>query len=931
MIFVSVCHGIERLVLLIKQEIKNIPFMIQNKEQGLSVGNKIMLGRNLCGQIQPTGKAVNLTRSIFAYKILHLPDQMNSLNLVGNTESERLAEILNQSMHLITNLSKHRGVAFALRYHSNPQKGEIGISLIVRVIAPEKQISYFPAHLSADVISVWSSFGYSLDPVLSGDELQKVLYSNDKTFFIEVRQHEELAAMIHGDAYVMHPYKPRPATWIPICKTMLQQLAPTILNIHLQPAELFAEEYDLFSRSAQLAESLSDMQFDGYLRKERMVDPVARVVGRLYADYIRRFTEPFLLVAQVASSDPIAAQNVARAFASEVTEPGSFNNIDNNQDNLPYGYDLFIPRSEAEFNIAKRCFDNLDFITWGSDLAGPGQERLPYLVDAYTAAAVFRFPVPIRGGLPGIRTKQDVPDYDVGPRSTTLEKDEILVGDYADRGGIASVPLRKLNSHLLIAGTTGSGKTTTSMHILAQLWEKGIPFLVIEPAKTEYRSLMFSSIEKDLQVFSLGDESLSPFRINPLEIMPGVKVETHISYLRACFEAALPTFGILPSLIEDSLHSVYLDKGWDLTDKGHTDNIKTFPTLGELYFEIIRSAEERGYSEKTLQDIRAAAAGRISSLLKGSKGRMLNTRYSIPMNQIMNKPTILELESLNDDEKALVIMFILTAIREYCLTTRNTSALQHVTVIEEAHRVMANTSHVSDRETSADTRAQAVGMFSNVLSEVRAFGEGLIIAEQIPNRLAEDALKNTNTKIIHRLPGMDDREAIGGAMNLGEEQKIYLSKMKNGQAAFYTEGFEQPVFVTIPNFKDEAMLPEKVMEQQVEDHMSHFHSTNKDIFLPFGGCAFCRNVCRYRDRIARVAYDVKAREKFQKALWAFEQERKVGNNEEGWKKIIDCCQEEVVATGIIGDINAAFCYFTHLWSFDFTEGMAENIFRIGGE
>ena len=244
---------------------------------------------------------------------------------------------------------------------------------------------------------------------------------------------------------------------------------------------------------------------------------------------------------------------------------------------------------------------------------------------------------------------------------------------------------------------------------------------------------------------------------------------------------------------------------------------------------------------------------------------------------------------------------------------------------------MANTAHVSDRETSADTRAQAVGMFSNVLSEVRAFGEGLIIAEQIPNRLAEDALKNTNTKIIHRLPGMDDREAIGGAMNLGDEQKIYLSKMINGQAAFYTEGFEQPVFVTIPNFKDEAMLPEKVMEQQVEDHMSHFHITNKDIFLPFGGCAFCRNVCRYRDRIARVAYEVKAREKFQKVLWAFEQERKQGREREGWQKIIESCQDELAGIGIIGDIDGVYCYFTHLWSYDFTEAMADKIFIMEGE
>jgi len=393
----------------------------------------------------------------------------------------------------------------------------------------------------------------------------------------------------------------------------------------------------------------------------------------------------------------------------------------------------------------------------------------------------------------------------------------------------------------------------------------------------------------------------------------------------------LPTFGILPSLIEDSIHSVYLDKDWDLTERGSENSEKAFPTLGELYFEVIRSAEERGYSEKTLQDIRAAAAGRISSLLKGSKGRMLNTRYSIPMKHIMTKPTVLELESLNDDEKALVIMFILTAIREYCLTTRERSVLQHITVIEEAHRVMSNVSSVGDRETSADTKAQAVGMFSNVLSEVRAFGEGILIAEQIPGRLAEDALKNTNTKIIHRLPGLDDREALGGAMNLVEEQKKYLSKIKNGQAAFYTEGFEQPTFISVPNFKEDANLPEKVIEVEVQEHMDIFREANKDIYLPFDGCAYCRQICRYRDRIARIAYDVKAREKFQRALWTFEQELKAGKKQEGWKKIMESCRGELAAIGLNGDIDGIYCYFTHLWSYQFAEGMAEQIFILGGE
>jgi hypothetical protein len=421
----------------------------------------------------------------------------------------------------------------------------------------------------------------------------------------------------------------------------------------------------------------------------------------------------------------------------------------------------------------------------------------------------------------------------------------------------------------------------------------------------------------------LGDESVSPFRLNPLEILPGMRVEAHISALRACFEAALPTFGILPSLIEESLHNVYQDKQWGLTDRGQADDERLMPTLGELYFEIIRATEERGYSEKTLQDIRAAAAGRIGSLLRGSKGRMLNNRRSIPMEILMTRPVVLELEALNDDEKALVMLFLLTMIREYCRVNRSESRLQHVTLIEEAHRVMSATSHATDRETSADTRAQAVEMFSASLSEVRAFGEGLIIAEQIPGRLVEDALKNTNIKIVHRLPGQDDRQAIGATMNLSQEQEPFLTKLSPGQAALFIEGYERPTFIIVPDYRRQHGLPERVQEERIEKHMEPFRQTHAALMLPFDGCRHCLRQCRYRDRVGPVAYEMESGKRFRKALLAFEKQRIKGDKAAGWVELVKSCQAAVQSTGQATDEHAAYCYFVHLWGYGFTKDMAE--------
>ncbi len=341
---------------------QRLPYLLQQSAQVLTIEGHLLPMRYASRELRAIGKPTAIHRILFAYRIPYLPDQLSSLHLVGSTERERLVEILDQDVRLIANLGKRKNMAFALRFHADPNVGEIKIALVVRVIAPKPQPVDLYRHLAYDIASLFGSFDYPVEPVLSESDLHEVLLPMSNPMILEIRQHEELAAMIHGDAYVVYPFRPRHTTWITVCRTMLQQSAPSVLNIYLEPTQLYAFEQDLFSRSAQLAETLADVQYEGYITRGRIVDPIARAVARLYSDYVQRFLDPFLLVVQVASPDLLTAQSVAQALAAELTETHSFSEAVQSDSALPSGYDLVAPRSDTELEMAKRTFKDLEFL-----------------------------------------------------------------------------------------------------------------------------------------------------------------------------------------------------------------------------------------------------------------------------------------------------------------------------------------------------------------------------------------------------------------------------------------------------------------------------------------------------------------------------------------------------------------------------------------
>lgn len=384
----------------------------------------------------------------------------------------------------------------------------------------------------------------------------------------------------------------------------------------------------------------------------------------------------------------------------------------------------------------------------------------------------------------------------------------LSVGMILDRGQLTGnwldMSIHDLTRHVLVAGVPGSGKTQTCQFLLRQLWEEHrIPWLVLEPSlKSEYRRLLHSPTGKDLRVFTLGDEATSPLRLNPLEIPPGLHVQTHIDAVSALFNAAFALVTPMPYVLRAAIQQVYVDRGWDLVSGTHLARYgpAAQPTLEDLLRTLDRLVRELGYDGEITGNIRAGLNLRLSSLTTGIKGRLLNCLMSTPMDYLLQAPAVFEMSAIGDDEeKAFVLGTLILRLAEHRqIEGLSEGKLRHVLLIEEAHRLLSATSRSNESE-AADARGAAVEMFCNLLAEIRAMGQGIVAVDQAPTKLSPDLVRNTNLKIAHRVVAEDDRKVLAGSMNLTDEQSRHLATLATGRAVVYAEGREAAFKVRVPN------------------------------------------------------------------------------------------------------------------------------------
>lgn len=456
--------------------------------------------------------------------------------------------------------------------------------------------------------------------------------------------------------------------------------------------------------------------------------------------------------------------------------------------------------------------------------------------------------VSLIAGLPqkevvGLALREEV---EFGLNINTGMKEPIPLGHLVQSGvvlngenGVSNIPVcfdkSYFDKHIFVTGVTGGGKTTTCQKLLLASENN---FLVIEPAKTEYR-VMAEKEFPDMLVFTLGKETGAPFRLNPFEFFEGENITSRVDMIKASMEAAFDMEAAIPQLLEAAIYECYEDKGWNIsTNRNYKypnpfdDGVFSFPTLGDLERKIEKVVKDQGFDDKLKDEYIGSMRARLKGLTVGSKGQMLNTPRSIDFVELLDKKVILELEYIKSaSEKSLIMGFILANLSEAIRVKYNNNgkkSINHLTLIEEAHRLLSK--YIPG---DSMNKKQGVEMFADMLAEVRKYGESLIIADQIPNKLTPEVLKNTNTKIVHKIFAQDDKEAIGNTMALKDEQKEHLSYLASGRAIMMMPGLSKAIQVQVEkteeNDTERPPLEDTALRNRI---ISYYASVYKKGILP---------------------------------------------------------------------------------------------------
>ncbi|SCW50967.1 DNA helicase HerA, contains HAS-barrel and ATPase domains [Lachnospiraceae bacterium C10] len=382
----------------------------------------------------------------------------------------------------------------------------------------------------------------------------------------------------------------------------------------------------------------------------------------------------------------------------------------------------------------------------------------------------------------------------------------INLGKVFNMGSVApnSVFLDKgsLTMHTFVTGSTGSGKSNTIYELIRQTNNMGAKFMVIEPAKGEYKHVFGN--RSDVNVFGTNPEYSDLLRINPFKFPKGVHVLEHVDRLVEIFNVCWPMYAAMPAVLKDALLQAYEVCGWDFSTSRNAYNENLFPTFSDLQNEMVGVINASAYSEEVKSNYMGSLVTRVKSLTNGLNGQIFASN-EIDSEILFDGNTIIDLSRVGSLEtKSLIMGILIMRLNEHRMSNADEMNVpfRHLTVLEEAHNILKRTSTEQSSEGS-NVAGKSVEMISNAIAEMRTYGEGFVIVDQSPSAVDISAIRNTNTKIIMRLPDESDRRLAGKSAGLKDEQLDEIAKLPKGVAVVYQNDWVEPLLCNIQKYKGE--------------------------------------------------------------------------------------------------------------------------------
>ena len=370
-------------------------------------------------------------------------------------------------------------------------------------------------------------------------------------------------------------------------------------------------------------------------------------------------------------------------------------------------------------------------------------------------------------------------------------------------------------SHVFITGSTGSGKSNTVYQLLKEAKNDDTKFLVIEPAKGEYKSIF--GMEEDVFVYGTNPELTPMLRINPFSFPSKIHVLEHLDRLVEICNVCWPMYAAMPAVLKNAMELAYADCGWNLNTSKNKFKENIFPTFADVAEKVKKIIDSSEYDNENKGAYKGALLTRLQSLTNGINGMMF-VQNEINPEDLFDKNVIVDLSRVGSSEtKSLIMGMLILKLQEHRMSSAEhiNETLKHITVLEEAHHLLKRTSTEQTTEGS-NLLGKSVEMLSNAIAEMRTYGEGFLIVDQAPGLLDMSTIRNTNTKIIMRLPDFTDRQLVGKSANLNDDQITELAKLPCGVAAVYQNEWIQPVLCKVNKYEKESQ-PYKYIPANEDD------------------------------------------------------------------------------------------------------------------